>query len=108
MFSELDAVALTHNIVEHGLTEGSVGTIVHSYNNGKAFEVEFIGPDEKTVTLLTLASKDIRLVWSKNVHSGVNYSTRPISETKDEEKYWSTQSYSKPDPDSELTGNYAF
>lgn len=38
----LDVVALTEDLPEEKLYEGQVGTIVEVYNNGEAFEVEFV------------------------------------------------------------------
>ncbi len=57
---ELDTVVLIHDIKEHGLKKGDMGAIVHEYKDGKAFEVEFVTADGKTVALLTLKSSDIR------------------------------------------------
>jgi hypothetical protein len=51
---ELDAVALTCDLPEHGLKRGDVGTVVLVHGNGAAFEVEFVGYDGHTVALLTL------------------------------------------------------
>jgi hypothetical protein len=42
MIKELDVVALTRNIPEHGLPKGSQGAVVHCYNDEQAFEVEFV------------------------------------------------------------------
>ncbi len=61
MISELDVVTLTHDIAEHHLKEGDRGTVVHCYGDGKAYEVEFMGNDGRTVALLTLAKTDIRV-----------------------------------------------
>lgn len=66
MFEELDTVELTHDIKEHDLKEGDIGAIVNVYNNGKAYEVEFVAPNGRTVALLTLISKDIRAYVNKH------------------------------------------
>ena len=58
-FKELDTIALTHDIVEHKLKKGSIGAIVHVYEDGEAFEVEFINSKGKTIALLTLESSDL-------------------------------------------------
>lgn len=58
--NELDTVVLTHNIKDKGLKKGDMGAIVQVYNAGKAFEVEFVTADGKTVALLTLKPSDIR------------------------------------------------
>ena len=40
MISELETVALTHDIPEHGLKEGDLGAVVHCYGDRDAFEIE--------------------------------------------------------------------
>lgn len=60
--NELDTVVLTHNIKDYGLKEGDMGAIVQVYDNGKAYEVEFVTADGKTIALLTLEPSDIRKV----------------------------------------------
>lgn len=57
---ELDVVELTHDIREHDLTAGQTGTIVHIYENGKAYEVEFVASDGKRIAIFTVLPKDIR------------------------------------------------
>ena len=65
MFKELEIVELTHNIKSHNLKEGTKGTIVEIYNDDKAYEVEFVAPDGKTIGLLTLMPNDIRPIMNK-------------------------------------------
>lgn len=57
---ELDCVALLHDLPEHGLMRGDVGTAVLVHGEGLAFEVEFVGYDGHTVALLTLESAQVR------------------------------------------------
>ncbi len=57
---ELDTVVITHDIKDKGLKKGDMGAIVYVYDDGKAFEVEFVTADGKTVALLTLTVADIR------------------------------------------------
>ena len=59
--NELDAVALTCDLPEHGLVRGDVGTAALAHGNGTAFEVEFVGYDGHTVALLTLERVQVRL-----------------------------------------------
>lgn len=56
----LDLVALERDIDEHGLKRGDVGTVVHRYSGGEAFEVEFVTVDGQTVAVVTLTNSDIR------------------------------------------------
>ncbi len=67
MVRELDTVVLTHDIEEHGLKNGDVGAVVHCYPDGKAFEVEFVTAEAKTVGLLTLTPTDIRRMKSGEI-----------------------------------------
>jgi hypothetical protein len=67
MFQELDVVALTHNIEEYGLKKDDVGTIVHCYSDGQAFEVEFVTSEGETIALLTLKPADIRPLRGREV-----------------------------------------
>ncbi len=60
MFSELDTVVLAHDLKEHKLSRGDVGTVVHCYAGGKTYEVEFVTGEGKTVAVLTLEQADIR------------------------------------------------
>ena len=43
-----DIVALTHDLPEHNLWRGQVGTVVEILSNGDAFEVEFSDRDGRT------------------------------------------------------------
>ena len=43
-----DVVALTHDLPEHNLWRGQVGTVVEILANGDAFEVEFSDRDGRT------------------------------------------------------------
>ena len=58
--NELDPVALTTDLPEHGLKRGDVGTVVLVHGNGAGFEVEFVGYDGHTVALLTLERGQVR------------------------------------------------
>ena len=57
---ELDAVALTCDLPNHGLVRGDVGAAVLVHGDGSAFEVEFVGYDGHTVALLTLEGAQVR------------------------------------------------
>ena len=65
--NELDAVALTCDLPEHGLVRGDVGTVVLVHGNGKAFEVEFVGYDGHTVALLTLERAQVRSLKNHDI-----------------------------------------
>ncbi len=60
MFNELDTVVLAHDLKTYNLTRGDVGTIVHCYAGGKAYEVEFVTGEGQTIAVVTLEPADIR------------------------------------------------
>jgi hypothetical protein len=65
MIHESDTVVLSHDIDEYGLKEGDGGAIVHCYENGAAFEVEFVTSGGETIALLTLTQEDIRPIQGR-------------------------------------------
>jgi len=60
MIHELELVVLNRDLQDHGLLCGDVGTVVHSYANGSAFEVEFVNAEGNTIAVLTLTAEDVR------------------------------------------------
>lgn len=62
MIKEHERVVLTTAVPAEGLEVGDVGTVVHAYADGKAFEVEFITLDGKTATVVTLEASEVRPV----------------------------------------------
>ena len=54
MIRELDTVVLAKDLRIYGLKRGDVGAVVHCYADGKAFEVEFVTGDGKTIAVLRL------------------------------------------------------
>jgi hypothetical protein len=67
MFADLDSIVLAHDIKEHGLKEGDVGTVVHVYAGKKAYEVEFVTTKGNTVAVLSLTSSDIRAMNKEEI-----------------------------------------
>lgn len=66
-FDELETVALMHDIKQYGLKEGDLGTVVHTYHDEEAFEIEFVTAAGKTLALLTLTATDIRSLAQKEI-----------------------------------------
>jgi hypothetical protein len=60
MIHELDTIVLSRDLKEYGLTRGDVGAVVHCYTDNKAFEVEFVTGEGKTIAVATLSNSDIR------------------------------------------------
>jgi uncharacterized protein DUF4926 len=69
LLTELQTVALTRDIPEHGLVAGDVGTVVHVYADDKALEVEFARADGQTIAVLTLTSSDVRSLDADLLHA---------------------------------------
>lgn len=67
MIKEHDRIVLLKNIPDEGLQAGDVGTVVHIYRQGEAFEVEFMTLDGNTVTVVTLLSSQVRAVSKKDI-----------------------------------------
>ena len=67
ILKEFEIVELTHDIPEHKLKKGESGTIVEIYKRGKAYEVEFMNEEGKTLALLTLTSDEINPVKDDDV-----------------------------------------
>ena len=67
MIKEHDRVVLRKAIPEQGLKTGDVGTVVHVYKKGEAFEVEFVTLDGETVAIATLVASQIRPVQRKEI-----------------------------------------
>ena len=60
--TERDIAVLTRSLPEHGLEGGDVGAIVHVYEAGKGFEVEFVAGSGATLAVVTLDANDVRPV----------------------------------------------
>jgi len=54
MITEHDRVVLTAPVPNERLEIGDVGTVVHVYDDGKAFEVEFTALDGHTAAVATV------------------------------------------------------
>ncbi len=71
MIEEFDTVALQHNLSEHGLEQGDVGTVVHTYRGGEGLEVEFLTGTGDTVAVVTLSTSDVRPLGGREIlHAG--------------------------------------
>jgi hypothetical protein len=68
MIKELDCVALTADLPEHGLAAGDVGAVVHVYEGGHFYQVEFTTYDGTTVAVAKVAADRVRPLGSKEIH----------------------------------------
>ena len=67
MIKEHDRVVLRREIREEGLKAGDVGTVVHVYGKGEAFEVEFVALNGETVAIATLLASQVRPVHKREI-----------------------------------------
>ena len=67
MIKEHDRVVLTRPVPSEGLEEGDVGTVVHVYKDGEAYEVEFLTLDGRTAAVATLESSQVRPVTARDI-----------------------------------------
>ena len=68
MIAELDCVALNVDLPEHGLAVDDVGAVVHVFNPGAAFMVEFTTFDGDTIALVKLSADQIRPLARNEIH----------------------------------------
>ena len=67
MIKEHDRIVLLKDLPGDSLQAGDVGTVVHIYRQGEAFEVEFMTLDGGTVAVVTLLSSQIRAVSKRDI-----------------------------------------
>ena len=67
MIKEHERVVLTVAVPEERLEPGDVGTVVHIYRDGQAYEVEFIALDGHTAAVATLEASQVRPVSSREI-----------------------------------------
>ncbi len=67
MIKEHERVVLKGSVPAEGLEEGDVGTVVHVYKDGDAYEVEFLTLDGKTAAVVTLESGQVRPVGRREI-----------------------------------------
>ena len=67
MIAEHDRVVLTAPCQAAGLEAGDVGTVVHVYRDGAAYEVEFVALDGHTAAVVTLEARHVRPVSARDI-----------------------------------------
>ena len=75
MINELERVVLTAPVPKEGLEVGDVGTVVHVYQDGRAFEVEFTTLAGQTVAVITLQPRDVREVARSDIAHAREFQT---------------------------------
>lgn len=64
---EHDRVVLTVDLPAEKLTAGDVGTVVHVYSDGKAYEVEFVSLNGETIAIVTVQPPQVRPVARREI-----------------------------------------
>ncbi len=67
MIKDHERVVLTVAVPDESLEPGDVGTVVHIYRDGEAYEVEFVALDGHTAAVATLEASQIRPVSSREI-----------------------------------------
>jgi hypothetical protein len=67
MIEEHGRIVLTDSLPKHGLKAGDVGTVVHIYPGGRAFEVEFLTLDGRTAAVATVEAGQVREVNNREI-----------------------------------------
>ena len=67
MIKAHDRVVLKAAVPTEGLEAGDVGTVVHVYKDGLAYEVEFTTLDGKTAAVVTVEAAQARPVGKREI-----------------------------------------
>jgi hypothetical protein len=67
MIKEHERVVLKAPVPNEGLEAGDVGTVVHVYGDGAAYEVEFTTLEGKTAAVVTVESSNVRPVGHREI-----------------------------------------
>ncbi|MBA2377027.1 MAG: DUF4926 domain-containing protein [Rubrobacter sp.] len=67
MIREFERVALTRDMPEENLVAGDAGTVVHIYEGGKGYEVEFFSLSGRTLAVSTVMAEGVRPVGDEDI-----------------------------------------
>lgn len=67
MIKEHERAVLTVDLPEYTLQMGDVGTVVHVYEDGEAYEIEFFTLDGHTLDVVTVDAAHVRPVNHRDV-----------------------------------------
>lgn len=67
MIKEHERVVLTVAVPAEGLEAGDVGTVVHIYRDGLAYEVEFTTLEGDTAAVITAEASNVRPVHKREI-----------------------------------------
>lgn len=69
MIQELERIALTGDLPEHGLKAGDIGMVLHIYDEHKGYEVEFVTVSGGLVALVSVYPSQIRQLEQDEIAS---------------------------------------
>jgi hypothetical protein len=69
MLEELERVALTEDLPEHGLKAGDIGMVLHVYGDHTGYEVEFLTLSGELVALVSVYPSQIRQLATDEIAS---------------------------------------
>jgi hypothetical protein len=67
MIQEHERAVLIVDLPEFDLQAGDVGTVVHVYNDGAAYEIEFFTLKGHTLDVVTVEASQVRAVSQRDV-----------------------------------------
>ena len=67
MIKEHDRIVLKTAVAAEGLEAGDVGTVVHVYRDGLAYEVEFTTLNGDTAAVITVEAAQVRPVHEREI-----------------------------------------
>ena len=67
MIREHERIVLKTPVAAEKLEAGDVGTVVHVYRDGEAYEVEFVTLDGHTAAVVTLEADQVRPVHEREI-----------------------------------------
>jgi len=67
MIREHERAVLTRDLPEEGLQAGDVGTVVHVYCDGAAYEIEFFALDGRTLDVVTVEADMVRPIGRRDM-----------------------------------------
>ena len=67
MVKEHERVVLKTDLPAEKLEAGDVGTVVHIYRGGRAYEVEFTTLDGSTAAVVTVSAASVRPVSKRDI-----------------------------------------
>ncbi len=67
MIKEHDRIVLKTDLPAEGLKAGDVGTVVHLYQDGLAYEVEFTTLSGDTAAVVTVEKSQVRSVRQREI-----------------------------------------